>query len=295
MRVPLAVAAVLLCLYSAFVAYGPRPRDVRLQSGDQQNRHVIETFMRDPGRPAVVLVGSSMSERLGEEIGTGCAYNLALGGESALTGLAVLAKADATPKQVFIETNVPERGVNARLVDEGTRALPRWIPALATRNMPVNLLFSALARFKSPAPRGADATVLRQALDVQRDVYAHPIPPGELAANLAALKAQVRRLEGAGSRVVFFELPIHPSLEGTPRALQIRAAFVAAFPSHRLLTADQFAAAATISTIDGVHLTLDEAKSVGRRLQDWYGGACEAPTLPTATTSHSISRASSHG
>jgi|KBSMisStandDraft_5_1062788.scaffolds.fasta_scaffold105576_2 hypothetical protein len=295
MRIPLLVAALLLCLYSAFVTYGPRPRDVRLQSGDQQNRHVIETFMRDPARPSVVLVGSSMTERLGETIGAGCAYNLALGGESALTGLAVLAKAGATPKQIFIEMNVPERGVNARLVEDGTRALPRWIPALATRNMPVNLLFSALARFKSPAPRGADTAVLGQALDVQRDVYARPIPAPDLAANIATLKAQVQRLEGAGSRVIFFELPIHPSLEGTARAMQIRAAFVAAFPSHRLLTADQLATAATISTIDGVHLTLDEAASVGRRLQDWYGGACEAPALPTATTSHSITRALGHG
>jgi hypothetical protein len=295
MRIPLTVAALLLCLHSAFVAYAPRLRDVRLQSGDQQNRHVIETFMRDPARPSVVLVGSSMTERLGETIGAGCAYNLALGGESALTGLAVLAKAEATPKQVFIETNVPERGVNARLVHEGTRALPRWIPALATQNMPVNLLFSALARFKAPAPRGADTAVLRQALDVQRDVYAHPIPARDLAANLATLKAQVLRLESAGIRVVFFELPIHPSLEGTPRAVQIRSAFVAAFPSHRLITADQLARTAAISTIDGVHLTLDEAASVGRRLQDWYGDACGAPALPTATSSHTIGATPDHG
>lgn len=295
MRIPLVVAALLLGLYSVFVSYGPRPHEVRFQSGDQLNRHVIETFMRDPGRPGVVLVGSSMTERLGETIGAGCAYNLALGGESALTGLAVLVKAGAAPKQVFIETNVPERRINARLVDEGTRALPRWIPALATRNMPVNLLFSALARFKPPAPRGADATILRQALEVQHDVYAHPIATSELTANLVTLKEQVQFLESAGIRVVFYELPIHPSLEGTPRALQIRTAFVTAFPGHRLITAGQLAQPATISTIDGVHLTLDEAASVGRRLQEWYGDACDGAAAPTATTSNSAFEAAEHG
>ena len=193
------------------------------------------------------------------------------------------------------DSNVPERGINARLVDEGTRALPRWIPALATRNMPVNLLFSALARFKSPAPRGADAAVLGQALEVQRGVYAHPIRAQELDANLATLKAQVQRLESAGSRVVFYELPIHSSLERTPRAVQIRAAFVAAFPSHRLITADQLAQVATISTIDGVHLTLDEAAAVGRRLQDLYGAACGTPASATAITPDSAAGAAGHG
>lgn len=278
MRLSVAVAAVLMLLHSAFVAYGPRPRELRFQSGDQLNRHLIEKFSRDARHAKVVFVGSSMTGRLGRTVESDCAYNLALGGEASSTGLTVLADLNANPALVLVEINVPERGPNERLVDQSTRMLPRLLPALATENMPVNMLFSFMSQYK-PAPTGqpVDDSVLAKALAVQRTVYTHEIPAPQLVINMEMLGSQVRRLEKLGTRVVFFELPIHPDLEGTPRARQIRGAFAAAFPARRLISSAELAGTMHIRTIDGIHLAMDEAASVGEALRQAYAGACARP------------------
>ncbi len=278
MRLSVAVAAVLMLLHSAFVAYGPRPREPRFQSGDQLNRHVIEKFSHDASHAKVVLVGSSMTARLGSAVESDCAYNLALGGEAASTGLTVLADLNASPALVLVEINVPERRPNERLVEQSTRVLARLLPALATENMPVNMLFSFMSQYK-PAPTGqaVDDFVLAKALAVQRTVYAHEIPAPQLVTNMEMLKRQVRRLEDMGTRVVFFELPVHPDLEDMPRARQIRGAFAAAFPARRLIGSADLASKVHIRTIDGVHLAPDEAASVSETLRQSYAGACARP------------------
>jgi len=281
MRIPLAVTAALLLLYSAFVAYGPRPSEARFQSGDELNRHVIERFSRHAERAEVVFVGSSMTARLGEAVASPCAFNLALGGDSAATGLSVLTRTKAKPRLVFVEINVPERASNPRLADEATRVLPRLVPALATENMPANLLFSFLVQYK---PTHSDPVVidavLATALAVQRNVYAREIDATMLSTNMQFMKSQVTLLESAGTRVVFFELPIHPSLENTPRALQIRSAFASAFPGHRLLSSVELARGIGIRTIDGVHLSPGEVSMVADRLRRANDQVCPAKAPP---------------
>lgn len=294
MRISLGVALLLLVLYSAFVEFGPRPREPRFQSGDQRNRHAIEQFMRDQQRVRTVIVGSSMTERLGNEVADGCTYNLALRGESSQTGLAVLNRSRAKPERVLIEANVPERVVNERLVNEGTRLLPRLVPALATQNMPVNVLFSFLSRHKPST--NADEVALSRALQTERDLHAHEMPSSLLNPQIETLKGQVRELERSGVQVMFFELPVHLDLEDTPRARQIRAALAAAFPRQDYIGWQTLAQGMTIRTIDGVHLAPGELEAVAHRLRQHTAGECAASGSPRSMGSQSaLSKAGTNG
>jgi hypothetical protein len=287
MRISFAVAVALLLLHAAFVAFGPRPREARFQSGDQLNEHVIGQYAQAParGQPPVVLVGSSMTARLSGNVDD-CAYNLALTGESSTTGLSVLEGLKAAPRVVLAEINVPERRINRKLVGRSVHGPAAWISALAPQNMPANLLFSFLSDLRTvPAQPGKiDDAALEKGLAVQRQEYAREIPPAVLGENMAQMAADVQTLERAGSQVVFFELPIHPSLEDTPRAAQIRAAFVSTFPGRRLLRSADLANGSAIRTIDGVHLGLDEGVVVSRSLRAVYAGACVRPPEPRTAT-----------
>jgi hypothetical protein len=141
--------------------------------------------------------------------------------------------------------------------------------------MPINLLYS----FLSPAKKNnsgseANEAVLRNALSLQRQGYRKTLASGTLAKSLAEFRSLTVALESKGIKIVFFEMPVHPDLENTPRALQIRAAFRLAFPGNKFIGADELSDGLTIKTMDGVHLLPDEAKKVVLILQGYYKDVC---------------------
>ena len=287
MKISLFVAAGLLLLHATFVAFGPKPREPRFQNQEQQNRYIIERYLADSASAKILYVGSSMTARIPPTGRPSCAYNLALHGESSLTGLSVAALAGSRPKLAFVEINVPERKPNAKLIAKGDSALARSLGVLAVQNMPVNLLFSYLFQFKGGGAPAFDARMLANGLPIEQDTYAHEIAPELLAENMQILRGQVDALEASGTQVIFFELPIHPVLEETPRARQIRAAFAATFPKERLIRSTELARGIAIRTIDGVHLSTEEADAVARALQSYHADACSrASPLATGSALH---------
>jgi hypothetical protein len=282
MKISLFVAVGLLLLHAAFAVFGPKPREPRFQDQEQQNRYIIERYLADAASTRVVYVGSSMAARLSARGGPSCAFNLSLHGESSLTGLSVATLAASRPKRVFVEINVPERKPNVKLIDKGNSALARHLRLFAVENMPVNLVFSYVYQLKGNTTPAFDATLLANGLAVQQDVYAHEIEPDLLAANMQILRDQVSALEASGTQVIFFELPIHPALEQTPRARQIRTAFIAVFPTERLITSVELSRGIKVRTIDGVHLSLEEADAVASALQTHHREACSAPSRTAA-------------
>jgi hypothetical protein len=276
MRLPLLVALALLIAFAAFVALVPKPREPKFQNQEQQNRHVIERYRAGAATLPVVYVGSSMAARLAAAVATSCVYDLALAGESALTGLHLLVDEGVAPRAVFIETNVPERPANTRLIARSSGWLVRHWQLFATENKPVNLLLGYLLQLRRTPPPGVDARLQAIGLEVQRASYAETIAPQLLARNLQDMAADVRTLQRRGTQVVLFELPTHPSLEDTPRALQIRTAFRAKFPDLAFVSADELARGGPIRTVDGVHLALDESPRVAAALASHHVGACAA-------------------
>jgi hypothetical protein len=200
---------------------------------------------------------------------------MALGGDSALTGLSALARSARIPRKVFIEINVPERGINKDLIDRATGVLPKLSSIFYIENMPINLLYSFLLQTKkNNFASEVNEAVRQNGLSLQRQSYSQTLTSETLAENLAEFRAIVSALESKGAKIIFFEMPVHPDLENTPRAVQIRTDFKHAFPINQFIGFDELSNGLTIKTGDGLHLLPDEAKNVVLIFKGYFKGAC---------------------
>lgn len=280
MRNPLVFAALLCFVYGLLLEYGPKPVQAIMQSQWQDNQFSIEKYLRDSKsghtQHKVVFVGSSLTQRLDFDGESNCVYNLSLQGDSALTGLSVIANSVENPRQVFIEINVPQNGVNQDLINRGTALLPHLLPIFHVENMPINLALSFLHHIKNEKPVNvSNDTVNLNALALQVRSYKELLPPENLSQNMGEFRRLVRDIESKGSKIVFFEMPVHPELENSPRAIQIRNAFKNLFQNYRLLSFQELSNPITVITADGLHLHKDEAITVVRNIKVHLKEVCE--------------------
>ena len=279
-------ALAFFAAYSVFVEFGPRPARLITQSQWQDNQAVVEKYFRAEPRPQVMFAGSSLTTKLKfQEFGT-CLFNLAVGGDSALTGLAAIVKSGDRPRKVFVEINVP-RPPNDELVARASRILPRLSSVFYTENMPMNLLLGLsgwrvekywpTARSQNVAN---DAAVFQNALSLQIQGYDRPLPIHVIRPYLERLEALVISLEERGTEVVMFEMPVHPQLEASKVAAQVRSATKARL-KNRFIGYEELSQGLAIKTSDGVHLRGSEAKGVVGNLEPFIKDVC----FKSATTS----------
>jgi hypothetical protein len=279
MRNSLIIAAVIFIGYGLFLEYGPKPVKVITQSQWQDNQYAVEKYLRDSkdgvNQHNVVIVGSSLAHRLDFNEKSSLVYNLSLSGDSALTGLSVIANSNASPRLVLIEINVPQRGINEDLVDAVTGILPKLSPIFNIENMPINLAYSFRFQYKSAASPNESAELVHQEPNesvLQNGIALHSKNNQELLSSdllnqkITEFSDLIRKIETKGTKIIFFEMPVAPDLENSPRVLQIRNAFKTSFPKYKLLNYQDLTAANTIKTIDGIHLTSDAAKAVKNNL-----------------------------
>lgn len=264
MRTSIATAIALFLLYAALLHIAPEPSRRKLQSQWQENRRTVEQYFQHRVPQDTVFVGSSLTRRLHVQDQLSCAYNLAVDGESTLTGLHAIRAAGYKPLKVFAEINVPERPVNQSLIDHGRSKLLSVSPVFWTDHIPTNYFYSTISSWRQreiiapPASPAARASELAR----QTAAYGKPLDAKALERSLVAYRNIVAELESEGVKVLLFEMPVHPSLEGSTRATQIRAAFVNAFGPSNVLSVQQLAQGIAIDTVDGVHLSADEARAV---------------------------------
>lgn len=275
MRIPIATAVLLFLAYTAFLSFGPKPGVVKTQSAAQENQYVLERFLRSPDTAKVVFVGSSMTRRLDFRDFDPCVYNMALDGDSFLTGLTAIREAGKIPRMIFVEINVPERGVGRELIAKASGMLPRLSPVFHTENVPVNRLFSFLYQLRQEKPESkVSENAFRIAFETRRKGYDNLVAADLLDSNFSQLERLAREMQGRGAQVIFFEIPMHPDMEQSPRAEQIRAAFKRTLPAGRFLSYQDLSRNTTIKTRDGIHLHADEARDVVRNLESSFAGAC---------------------
>lgn len=278
MRNSLIIVAILFFVYALFLNYGPKAAQPKMQSQWQSNQYCIEKYLRDskvnPVRHKIVFVGSSLTSRLDLTEEFGCVYNLSLNGGSALTGLSVITHSTARPRLVFVEINVPERGVDQDLIAKSSEFLPQVSAVFHVGNMPVNLATSFLYSFiyslhKSKPFRDVNEFARLKGIAERSKNDISPLPTDTLKSNIAEFSRLVKDIESKGTKVVFFEMPIHPDLELYPRAVQIRNAFKSSFPNYSLLSFTELAEGSTVKTTDGMHLSDNEARNVVRNLREY--------------------------
>lgn len=281
MRNSLIIAAVLFLTYDFFLEYGPKPVQEKMQSQWQDNRYSIEKYFRDsktaPPQHKVVFVGSSLTKRLDFDEESECVYNLSLGGDSALTGLSAVARSVGKPRLVFIEINIPEHANNQELVEKASGFLPQLSAAFHIENMPINLAISFLYPAKKDKPaKEVSESVRQNALAQGVQSFKVPLPSDTLKNNMAEINRLVGYLESKGTTVVFFEIPIHADLEFSTRAMQVRNAFSSNFQNYQLISFTELVGGGTMKTVDGVHLSDDDAKIVVKNMKVHFSDVCSS-------------------
>lgn len=268
---------ILLVSYDVFLRYGIKPEHIITQNMWQDNQYIVENYINNFSEVPVVMVGSSLAARLKIQGSDNCIYNLSLGGDSALTGLNIITKSNRKPKLVLIEINVPQRGSNSELVDRSFSKLAKISPIFYTQNIPINLFTSVIKKGVADEPKVNDV-LFRNMFALQQKDYGQLMPEAKLVNQLHVYKKFVEMLQNGGTQVVFFEMPVEPSLEKSPLAEQVRTAFLHTFNNDSFISLNELSKGVVIKTRDGVHLTSEVAKSVSLNMGRHYSQVCQ-PSL----------------
>lgn len=258
--------------------YFPRAENVPIA-----NAMNVQNYLYEQSSAAVVIVGSSLSNRLIQSALPSDAYNLALGGLSALDGLHVINSVEATPRLVLIEANVLFRAQDlsflGRLLDWPMLESKRILVSLRDRTRPAVVMLSygqavwrrlfagSVARpglvATLPVTSAAGADLFNRLLDHQRAEYSSPIPTEELDDELTVLDKELHSMEARGVRVAFFELPTNPALCELPRARELRSAIKLRYARLPYLNVGD---CSEVRTTDGVHLSVEEGRYASEAL-----------------------------
>jgi hypothetical protein len=216
--------------------------------------------------PDVALVGSSMTFRLYEGYFKTPVRNLAIGGGSPLTGLAIIASYKSLPHTILVETNIMSRPVDDALVAAFGAADPSWVK-------PLRAAISAIyyrVKLKSEA---ANVEQLPRMEPGEYDISASvettkaAFKDGlqiDTAVNTAEMKRLVADLEKRGCKVMFYELPYPRDLAETNFARTARAITRAAFPDESWLSIDNID---QLRWVDAAHMDERSAIIVAHQIE----------------------------
>jgi hypothetical protein len=190
--------------------------------------------------PDFALVGSSMTFRLFEGYFLKTRpRNIAIGGGSALTGLAIIASYQNVPRLILVETNILSRPVDEALVGQFGKndAEPyRWFrPIRAT----ISFVYYWI-KYKSeaenvnqlPSYKPSDYDI-SASVATTLEAYSGTKLDEAMVRNAEALKRLVANLEGRGCQILFYELPYPDALGNTHYAVTARSLVRAAFPDSK--------------------------------------------------------------
>ena len=254
---------------------------------ERYNAAVAERFVHDVPEGAVVIVGSSMANRLDDaQLGAGHA-KLTFPSNGALTGLAILERSGRVPPVCWIETNMLLRGVDEELVEKATsgwKSVARqWSPAFRETGRPsgygIGMARDVLKKFAGAFPGDADAVgselFARETKDriVAESEARLRVAPARRALDdaVATLAASIARLEDAGCVCVLFEMPMDGRLKDLAEPSMLRTALEERFPRDKFRWFRPQAGAGW-QTTDGVHLTARDASRMTRAMLDFERG-----------------------
>jgi hypothetical protein len=188
--------------------------------------------------PDIVLVGSSMTYRLYEGYFRTPLRNIAIGGGSPITGLAIVASYQSLPRLIVVETNIMSRSLDRALVEQfGADPVEpyKWF-------RPARALISRIytwAKYRSeaenverlPKQEPAEYDISGSVADAFEE-YHRPDWQYAMRPNVDELKRLVAMLERRGCRLLMVEMPAPPEIENTPYAAAARALTHEAFPDE---------------------------------------------------------------
>lgn len=276
MRFPLQVLLAFVAtlgLWSVVVYWGQPNRELFGQNFLQRNVIRVEEYLRHRSDAEVVLIGSSIFERIDEaSVGPRC-VNLGLVKDHALTGARVIAAGRTRPRVLLVEVGLTnlEDGIGDELMakvfafDE-VHFWSKW-RLFEDRYQPSTVLFATVksaAERARPQAAGDDGEAFARWL--RRTVELHEQRPDPVLADAYAreLHRVLRDLRTAGVRVWLVAPPTDVAISATPRQQEVFRLFDAVFPPAdwpRLIVPGEY------RTDDGVHLLRSEGERFGAALR----------------------------
>ena len=272
--------SLIVCVLAVLAWHLARPRLPGYFSvpGQQRANHLhAQQFVHDAPKDAPVIVGSSMADRLDAAKLGGGIVKLTFPGGGPLTGLELVRGAGRTPPVLWIETNVLLRDTERDLVD-GTlapwrRALRETSPVFREEGRPsefgvgiLKAVIRKLDRKPAAATQALDPKVFDDIMKENRAHLDRRPDPRILAERVRRLGEIVDHLTQAGTRCVFFEMPIDASLTRLAEPAAIREALRERFPATRYPWLD-LSRDTPWQTTDGVHLKPGEIDQVIERMK----------------------------
>lgn len=223
----------------------------------QDNMVKAQHFLYDEDADTA-MIGTSLSARiLPDSIPS--VRSVAFGGCAVEDGLRLILSKPKVPHCVLVETNLFLRNGNDELVDKMTKGIipqvKRWIPSLRESNEPICLLSGLMIKAAGINPQAAAMTVDMEQL--KESIKRHladdkSLSDTELAQRMETLKPLLIQLEQKGTKLIFFEMPIHQELYHLKELEQTRQAVRKAFPKTRYAYLPNDTT--TYLTTDGLHL-----------------------------------------
>lgn len=252
--------------------------------GQQRANYLnAQEYIHNPAQDLNVMVGSSMANELSQQI-LGPKYaKLTFPAGGSFTGLEIIAQTGKRPPVILIETNTLLKEIDepmlADVLSPWRRKLREASPIFKEANRPSNfqigLLDGVAGKLRKPqaAPQGetiavvkpVDPAVLDAMMEVHRGHLEKTPDAKVLAAKIQRMGELVDQFTAAGSKCVFFELPVHPSLAGLAQPVAIRNAMATRFPADQYHWV-QFDSAQDYQTSDGIHLVRTVADDVTRMI-----------------------------
>ncbi|HEX5001147.1 MAG TPA: hypothetical protein VFW78_01515 [Bacteroidia bacterium] len=217
-----------------------------------------------------VIVGSSLSARLAMDSLPGF-YNLSFSGLGVSDGLNILMANNRHPRNLLVEMNYifrPQSETFLSYINSPVLSLlKRHITSMQDRFQPIGTVGETIIRYlkgndamKLEFADKADTTAVLRRLENQVELSSE-VPDGQfLNERFTYLKQKIAELEAEGVHVIFFEMPVHPTLCNSPRAKVVRYLFFRHFPPQQYQYIDLPDCNGYLTT-DGLHLSVKEAVS----------------------------------
>lgn len=265
------VFIILLALYELIIRIFPVQWDTS-QNDKSANLISAQNFIYNaPGKKVkndTVIVGSSISRKLITGIFGNNYLNISFNGWGSLDGLELIKRTGKIPSCVLVETNEigePDlkEGIKSSL--EPLVYYPNTLlRSFQLRNQPTGVLIGFLKNLmkekiaEAKRKKRENTELYNYNLNMIQNGFSKEIPDSLLKKRFYALKELVADLEKQGMGIIFFEIPMSPTLENTLQIATTRNYFHQFFPD----TLYQYILLPKVNNYiysDGIHLTAESA------------------------------------
>jgi len=262
---------ILFLTYNLFISVNP-PQITIFENQFKNNISTAQRYLYDHSNSSVVLVGSSLSAKLKDEmLLKNRIYNLAFRGFGPMTGLSLIVKSNAKPEKILIEINTIQSSIKDEFIQKLLSPMPyrlkNLFPALRDEYQPINVLINTLMNLSNNtrALNAYDKNRFEKAFRRKKKKYAKLPDQTMLSKRLDELGLLINELEKLDVKTVFFEMPIHEALQNSPSMNRIRSELKKKFPMEKYLWIEKISVSEP-ETSDGIHLTSKASIPVTKHL-----------------------------